>query len=164
MRSGDSKVSKDKVLKTNQELKPWIHFDLGSVQKLKKVRFKPEVAANQQKSYFLFYSSKQPLDQSQTSVSYQSKSVNLKGTDYIELDNIEARYIKIQLNEEIPQSLALSGFQFSAACPPPPNPPEDGKCDNGGFERGNFNGWNYENAIPHKNVPSYFPKLHRGKI
>jgi hypothetical protein len=131
---------KDKVLKTNEEAKPWIHFDLGSVQKLKKVRFKPEIAANQQKSYFLLYSSDMPLDQSLSSVSYRSESVTLNGTDFIELNNIEARYIKIQLIEDIPQSLALSGVQFLAACGPTPTP-EDGKCDNGGFERGDFTGW-----------------------
>jgi hypothetical protein len=141
----NSQNEKDNVLKTNEEVKPWIHFDLGSVQKLKKVKFKMDVAINQQKSYFLFYSSKQPLDQSQSSVSYQSKSVTLNGTDYIELNDIEARYVKIQLNEEMPQSLVLNGVQFLAACPPS-NPPEDGKCDNGGFERGDFTGWKVESG------------------
>jgi hypothetical protein len=145
LRSSNNQNGKDKILKTNEEVKPWIHFDLGSVQKLKKVRFKPEVADNQQKSYFLLYSSNQPLDQSQSSVSYQSRSVTLKGTDFIELDNIEARYIKIQLVEEIPQSLALSAVQFLAACGPTPTP-EDGKCDNGGFERGDFTGWTAESG------------------
>jgi hypothetical protein len=145
MRSNNQKGD-DKVLRTNSEVKPWIHFDLGSVQKLKKIRFKPEVAANQQKSYFLMYSSKQPLDQSQSSVSYQSKSVTLNGTDNIELNDIEARYVKIQLNEEMPQSLVLKGVQFLVPCPPP-NTSEDEKCTNGSFELGNFNGWNYETAV-----------------
>jgi hypothetical protein len=157
---------KDKVLKTSEETKPWIHFDLGSVQKLKKVRFKPEIAANQQKSYFLLYSSDMPLDQSLSSVSYRSESVTLNGTDFIELNNIEARYIKIQLIEDIPQSLALSGIQFLAACGPTPTP-EDGKCDNGGFERGDFTGWTAESGIRTvdgsilQNVKGFLPNRHQ---
>jgi hypothetical protein len=125
---------------TGKELRPWIHFDFGEIKKLKQIRFKPDVAMSQ-KDYFLFYSSSQRLDQKEASVSYRSQSIKVDEKGYIDLSDIEARYVKIQLNEDIPQSLVLNGISFVASCSPNPPTPEDGKCDNGGFERGDFTGW-----------------------
>lgn len=68
--------------------------------------------------------------------------MKFSSSDNIKIDNIEGRYIRIQLEDDNPQSISLQGLEVYEYCSGGPiSPPEDGRCANGGFELGNFVGW-----------------------
>ena len=140
MRSSDKNASK--MLKTGSEVRPWISLDLGEKKKLKKILLKPELPEGELRSYLVSYSTYKPVDSLHSFMGYQGKTklVYLNTEGYIELNDFDARYIQVQLNSVISESLTLSVSQVLVACEPPVVT-EDGKCTNGGFETGDFTGW-----------------------
>ena len=140
MRSSDKNASK--MLKTGSEVRPWISLDLGEKKKLKKILLKPELPEGELRSYLVSYSTYKPIDSTPRFMGYEgrTKLVYLNTEGYIELNDFDARYIQVKLNNVASESLTLSVSQVLVACEPPVVT-EDGKCTNGGFETGDFTGW-----------------------
>ena len=150
--SSKSSISKDGkegesnfLIQTQEEVHPWIEVDLKEVVKINKIRLLPPDQPNL--CNYTISISKDPISKDGAKEIPARKglyqlvtSMKFSSSDDIKIDNIEGRYIRIQFKDDSPQSISLQGFEIYQMCFPP-DPPEDTKCSNGGFELSNFTGW-----------------------